>query len=67
MKTVFYFFKKRTIKKLFYRENESRNQSAGGYGIGLSLAQAIVHQYGGSIHALALSNQHIQFQVVLPL
>lgn len=51
----------------FYRENESRNQSAGGYGIGLSLAQAIVHQHGGSIHALALSNQHIQFQVVLPL
>ncbi|QII82000.1 hypothetical protein G7057_05745 [Jeotgalibaca arthritidis] len=51
----------------FYRDNESRNQSTGGYGIGLSLAQAIVQQHGGSIQALALSNQHIQFQVVLPL
>ena len=51
----------------FYRDNESRNQSTGGYGIGLSLAQAIAQQHCGSIHALALSNQHIQFQVVLPL
>ncbi len=33
----------------FYREDSSRNVDAGGYGIGLSIAQNLVEQYRGSI------------------
>ena len=32
----------------FYREDESHNVEKGGYGIGLSIAQAIIEQYKGS-------------------
>lgn len=35
----------------FYREDESHNADKGGYGIGLSIAESICHQYGGSIAA----------------
>jgi len=35
----------------FYRADESRTQSRGGYGIGLSAAKAIAQIYKGSIHA----------------
>lgn len=51
----------------FYRESASRNQSTGGYGIGLSLAQAIVTQHGGTIKARAVQEGIIQFEVTLPL
>lgn len=33
----------------FYREDDSHNTDKGGYGIGLSLAESICQQYGGSI------------------
>ena len=35
----------------FYREDASRNSQTGGYGIGLSIAQAIVHKHKGKIRA----------------
>lgn len=35
----------------FYREDQSHNIDHGGYGIGLSIAESIVHQYGGHINA----------------
>lgn len=35
----------------FYREDESHNVDKGGYGIGLSIAESLVEQYKGSIHA----------------
>ena len=35
----------------FYREDQSHNTDKGGYGIGLSIAQSLVEQYHGSIHA----------------
>lgn len=36
----------------FYREDKSHNIDKGGYGIGLSIAESICRQYGGSIKAL---------------
>lgn len=53
----------------FYRESESRNQKTGGYGIGLSLAQAIVEQHDGTIKANKQPDQlsKIEFSVHLPL
>ena len=51
----------------FYRESESRNQRVGGYGIGLSLAQAIVGQHWGTIEASSPSSNQIQFNVRFPL
>ena len=35
----------------FYREDKSHNIDKGGYGIGLSIAESICRQYGGSIKA----------------
>lgn len=35
----------------FYRADEARTQRSGGYGIGLSVAQAIVQAHGGSLSA----------------
>ena len=35
----------------FYRTDESRNSSTGGYGIGLSLANAITEKHKGRISA----------------
>lgn len=49
----------------FYREDQARNQKAGGYGIGLSLAAAIVDSYHGEIKAMALDAHTIVFEVVL--
>lgn len=37
----------------FYRADVSRNSGTGGHGIGLSVAQAIVHNHGGKIQASA--------------
>ncbi|MDO4620788.1 MAG: HAMP domain-containing sensor histidine kinase [Lachnospiraceae bacterium] len=35
----------------FYREDQSHNVDRGGYGIGLSIAESLCQQYGGSITA----------------
>ena len=41
----------------FYRENDARTQKTGGYGIGLSVARAIVKQHHGSITAKSVAGQ----------
>lgn len=51
----------------FYREDASRSHKTGGYGIGLSLAQAIVEQHDGKISAKAYDKETISFDVSLPL
>ena len=51
----------------FYREDQARKHTAGGYGIGLSLAAAIVESYHGQIQASPLNEETIAFEVVLPL
>ena len=50
----------------FYRADESRSRETGGYGIGLSAAQAIVQLHKGSISA-ACEGGTIAFTVRLPL
>lgn len=51
----------------FYREDQARKYTAGGYGIGLSLAAAIVESYHGQIKASPLNEETIAFEVVMPL
>ncbi len=48
----------------FYRADQSHNTDRGGYGIGLSIAESICHQYGGSITA-AWKNGEIIFTCLL--
>lgn len=51
----------------FYREDQSRKQNTGGYGIGLSMASAIVEKNNGQIKASQLDDYTIAFDVILPL
>lgn len=51
----------------FYRMDASRNSETGGYGIGLSIAQAIVQTHKGKISVTAVDDHKIQFIVLLPI
>ena len=48
----------------FYRADKAR-RFTGGYGIGLSMAKAIVEKHRGEITAYKNDNSHIGFKVVL--
>lgn len=49
----------------FYRPDESRNSEMGGYGIGLSVAKAIVAAHKGKITAKSDDGKSIIFKIVL--
>ena len=51
----------------FYRMDSSRNSETGGYGIGLSTAQAIVTAHGGKIQAGIKDGNRFQITVQLPV
>lgn len=52
----------------FYRADQSRNKiKADGYGLGLSLAQAIVATHGGNIEVKSQKNKGSTFVVSLPV
>lgn len=55
------------IFERFYREDKSRTRSKGGYGLGLSIADAIVKSYKGSIKAESEKDKYTQFVVKIPL
>lgn len=49
----------------FYREDEARNSSSGGYGLGLSIAQSGVKAHGGTITAKSEYGKWAKFTVTL--
>lgn len=51
----------------FFRVDESRTRETGGYGLGLSLCQAIVQAHGGWIEVESETGQGATFTVQLPL
>lgn len=51
----------------FYRTDRSRNSQTGGYGLGLSIAQAIVHSHRGKIAASTRDEHSLTITVYLPL
>lgn len=55
---------KQLIFERFYRSDQSRSRSSGGYGLGLSIAKAIVDEHKGSI-AAETQNGNTVFSVVL--
>ena len=50
----------------FYRSDPSRSRESGGYGIGLSVARAIVEKHGGGIRARQTDSLRLRFTVTLP-
>ncbi len=57
----------RKIFDRFYRTDKSRSRQLGGYGLGLSIAKAIVDQHCGKIYAESTVNEKTTFFVKLPL
>ena len=51
----------------FYREDPSRNSQTGGYGIGLSVAQAIVTAHNGKIQATTEDGHSLLIAAAFPL
>ncbi|HHX62888.1 MAG TPA: hypothetical protein GX707_19580 [Epulopiscium sp.] len=49
----------------FYRPDVSRSNQTGGYGIGLSIAQAIVSKHKGKISAQSSDGSSIIIKVIL--
>lgn len=57
-----------TVNKLFdrfYRADSSRSRETGGYGIGLSVAKAIVERHKGKIRAVTEGTTAITFRITL--
>ena len=55
------------IFERFYRMDSSRSTMTGGYGIGLSVAKAIVNAHGGKIYAANTGDCSLKIVVTLPL
>jgi signal transduction histidine kinase len=56
-----------TVFLPYYRVEKSRNRSTGGVGLGLTVAQAIVHGHGGEIMLRNSQEGGLEARVMLPL
>lgn len=50
----------------FYRMDASRNSQTGGFGLGLSIAKAVVEAHKGKIRAFSADGQSLTLEAVLP-
>ena len=50
----------------FYRADASRNSAAGGFGLGLSVAKAVVEAHKGKIHAFSEDGASLTIEASLP-
>ena len=57
----------RHVFERFYRTDPSRNSETGGYGIGLSMARAIVTAHGGKISAGSSDGKSFLVTAVFPV
>lgn len=51
----------------FYQEDESRTHRQGGFGIGLSMVQAVVDAHGGKVQGTSKDGRSVQIEVTLPV
>ena len=51
----------------FYRADKSRNSQTGGYGIGLSIAKAIVEAHNGTIRAATKDGRSLTITAMFPI
>ena len=55
-----------TIFQPFFRSHPSKN-NVDGHGLGLAIAERVVHRHGGTIRAMNREGGGLQVAIVLPL
>jgi signal transduction histidine kinase len=50
----------------FYRGDESRNSQTGGYGLGLSIAKAIIDSHKGKVRVTKKENSILSIKILFP-